>query len=174
MLDTEAAHGQRNLYLSRQRELLLGFCFTKKQVFENVLRMPLQMDVNRDTGIARIRVPAFDTADHLYNFAKQSFFRLHFALDFAVDVLYDPVMKSYAGCAETYSRGNKYFVSEWFPTAGNVPAMDIELSCSYTEGELPDAFTYVLSAGIEFGKTDETGSVTGVKYCSSGKIMRVA
>lgn len=173
-LDTISEHGNRGLYLSKQREIILGFSFSKKQVFENVLRMPLTMDLQRDTGIAKIRVPAFDASDHLYNFPNQPFFRLHFFLWYASDVEYLQEDQKYGIKIYPYNDGNDYFVTDWISTTGSMNAMNIELNCIFPECDLPDAFTMVLSAGVEFGKANESGVISGVKYCGCGKIMRVA
>ena len=59
-------------------------------------------------------------------------------------------------------------------TTGSMNAINIELNCIFPECDLPDAFTMVLSAGVEFGKANESGVISGVKYCGCGKIMRVA
>ena len=75
-LDTESEHGKRAVYLSRHKEMLVGFTFSRKQVLESVLRVPIETTLDRLTGVAVIDIPAVNTDLYLYNFRKLPYYRI--------------------------------------------------------------------------------------------------
>jgi hypothetical protein len=56
--------------------MLSGFSFSRKQVLESVLRVPITATLDRETGLGTIDIQAINTDLYLYNFRKLPYFRI--------------------------------------------------------------------------------------------------
>jgi len=177
-MDTENEPGKRALFLSKHKELLLGFSFSRKQVLESVLRVPVESVIDRVTGKAQITIPAVNTDLYLYNFQKLPYYRFKACLSGVCDMhFYD---YEYKHATFNYCDKEKgIFVSNWLPASGTQPAMQLNLNYplkeenTTTDRHLTDDITLILTLGIEFGKIGY-GNITGpVKYAGTGKVLRV-
>jgi len=173
LLDTSAEHGKRGIYLSRNKEAILGFNFSRKQVFEGVLRVPVQADIDRDSMTANVSLPAIDTRMYLYNFRNLPFFRLYFQLCAVADIVYSEERNEFYEAATVYVRGESEVVTDWLSTNGQTEALNLKLTYSQDTPPVPDSVTLVLSVGLEFGKQGFDGTPEAVKYAGTGKIIRV-
>ena len=172
-LDTEAEHGKRGVYLTRNKEAILGFNFSRKQVFESVLRVPVEAELNRESMTARIYLPAIDTRMYLYNFRNLPFFRLYFEISGVCDIIYSEEKKEYYEPEYTYGKGESEYVTDWLSTNGYTEPINLTLKYNQDESPLHESVTLVLSVGLEFGKQGADGKPEGVKYAGCGKILRV-
>jgi hypothetical protein len=173
LLDTEAEHGKRGIYLSKHKDAILGFNMSRKQVFESVLRVPLETDLNRETMTANVSLPAIDTRMYLYNFRNLPFFRLYFQLCGIADIVYSEERKVYYETSNVYAKGESEVVTDWLSTNGQTEALNLTLTYSQEELPVPESVTLVLSVGLEFGKQGSDGKPEAVKYAGTGKIVRV-
>ena len=173
LLDTEAEHGKRGVYLTKNKEAILGFNFSRKQVFESVLRVPVEAELNRDTLTARIYLPAIDTQMYLYNFRNLPFFRLYFQLSGVCDIIYSEEKKEYFEPQYAFAKGESEYVTEWLSTNGYTEPINLLLKYNQDEPPVHESITLVLSVGLEFGKQGADGKPEGVKYAGCGKILRV-
>ena len=177
-MDTENEHGKRALFLSKHKEMLLGFSFSRKQVLESVLRVPVESAIDRATGKAQITIPAVNTALYLYNFQKSPYFRIKACLSGVRDMQFHDYEHRF-GALNYYVREKGIFESEWLPTSGTQPAMQIilenpiEVENTTAEGQLNDDITLILTLGIEFGKIGYGNITEPVKYAGTGKVIRV-
>jgi hypothetical protein len=172
--DTDNLLGRRGVYLSRHKELLTGFTFSTKQVFESVLRVPVSTTLDRVTGVAQVDIPEFNTELSLYNFRSLPYFRIKGILAGAPDMTYPEDKKEYVKLHEGYcSKSEGIYESEWMNALGVIPAMSFTLKYPLVENPIPDDVTLILSLGIEFGKLAVNGKPDTVKYAGSGKIVRV-
>jgi len=94
-LDTESEHGKRAVYLSRHKEMLVGFTFSRKQVLESVLRVPVETTLDRLTGEALIDIPSVNTDLYLYNFRKLPYYRMVANLSGVCDMMIPENEKNY-------------------------------------------------------------------------------
>ena len=172
-MDKDAEHGKRGIYLSKFKEAILGFNFSRKQVFESVLRVPVETDLNRETMTARISIPAIDTGMYLYNFRNLPFFRLYFQLCGIADIVYSEEHKEYFETSYVYVKGESEVVTNWLSTNGQTEAINLTLKYSQDQPPVPESVTLVLSLGLEFGKQGSDGKPEAVKYAGTGKIVRV-
>ena len=179
-MDTESEHGKRALLLSKHKEMLLGFSFSRKQVLESVLRVPIESTTYRATGKAQITIPAVNTALYLYNFQKLPYYRIKASLGGVCDMKIDEYGRDYEHALYNYCDKNKgIFESEWLPASGTQSAMQITLEYPIEEentaanGQLTDDTTLILALGIEFGKIGYGNITEPVKYAGTGKIIRV-
>lgn len=173
-LDSEGEHGKRGIYLSRHKDALLGFSFSRKQVLESVLRVPIEATLDRTTGEAHIEIPAVNTDLYLYNFRKLPYYRIVANLGGVCDMSIEEDGKNYNHAPYNYTdRELGIFESEWLPTMGMQPAMHIKLLYPLDPDPIPEDVTILLSIGIEFGKKGYGDITEPVKYAGTGKIVKV-
>jgi len=173
-LDTGNEPGRRSVNLSQHKDMILGFSFSTKQVLESVLRVPVETTLDRITGEAHITIPEVNTDMYLYNFRNLPYYRIIATLSGACDMMMTAEKNVYQ--SPYYGRLDPKlgtFESEWTPTVGVQPALDITLQYPLTENPIPEEVTLLLCIGIEFGKVGAANIPTAVKYAGSGKIVRV-
>jgi hypothetical protein len=180
-LDTENEHGERVVYLSKHKECLQGFTFSRKQVLESVLRVPLSYTLDRTTGIANIQIPALNTNMQLYNFRNLPYYRIIAQVSNACDLFVDKEYETRNDRNFMYcDRVNGMYTGEWLTTTGTKPALNISLEYPINEeqvldenGVLRSKLSLILSMGIEFGKLGYGNEIEPVKYAGTGKILMV-
>lgn len=174
-LDTESEHGKRNILLSAHKEMLVGFTLSRKQVFESVVRVPVTANIDRNTGIATIDIPALNTDLYLYNFRKLPYYRIVAMFSSLTDIVYadNQYIQYYESSESFFSQKTGWFESEWLPTLGTQAGMNITLRYPMDIDPIPTHITLMLSIGIEFGKPGAANSIEPVKYAGSGKILKV-
>lgn len=173
-LDDESEHGKRSVLLSKHKEILSGLSFSKKQVLESVLRVPIDTVIDREKGTATIEIPAINTDLYLYNFRKLPFFRIVASFSGVCDMSYSEDEKQYIHPDYNYIDKNLgIFESEWLATTGNQEAMNFTLNYPLIQNPIPIDVTLLLCIGIEFGKNGYGNSIESVKYAGTGKIVKV-
>lgn len=170
--DSVSEHGQRSVYLSAHKEALSGLSFSKKQVLESVLRVPISVTLDRENG-ATIELPAIHTGMYLYNFRNLPYFRLIACLSGVRDMVFSAEDKRYDETEFYFYDSKSEFESEWHPTTGTIPATTIRLSLNENVYPLPDDVTMLVCLGIEFGKIGVANTIEAVKYAGTGKILKV-
>jgi len=173
-LDSEGEHGKRGIYLTLHKEMLVGFSFSRKQVLESVLRIPIETTLDRDTGEAQINIPAVNTDLYLYNFRKLPYYRIVANLSGVCDMIIPENEKTYQHEQYNYcDRELGVFESEWLPTTGMQDAIQVKLIYPLIENPIPADVTLLLCVGIEFGKKGYGDITEPVKYAGTGKIVKV-
>ena len=173
-LDTESEHGKRAVLLSKHKETLQGFSFSRKQVLESVLRVPITTTLDRTAGTATIGIPAVNTGLSLYNFRNLPYYRILACFTGVCDMVMDEAGKNYEHAPYNYcDREKGIFEGEWLPTSGIQPAVEIDLEYPLIENPIPTDVTLLLCIGIEFGKKGYGDITEPVKYAGTGKIARV-
>ena len=171
--DTVGVHGKRGLYLSKNKDLLGGFSVSRKQELESVLRVPINATLDREAGTAHISLPSIETSMYLYNFQGLPYFRLVTKLTSISDLEYSEEKGIYEFMHDVVIEGDAGFQSDWLPTIGTIPAMDIDLALPRKVFTLPDCVTLILGFGLEFAKPGADGKPESVKYTGCGKVIRV-
>ena len=172
-------HGKRGLSLSKNKELLLGFNVSRKQVFESVVRVPIKTSTNRETASAQVIIPPINTDMYLYNFRNLPFFRIYVSMVPVSDMVYSEEEKKYLVAYPMYMYYEDGKDSDWFPSMGQIPEQIFNLQATlpnFTKQELPvpECITLVLAIGLEFGKVGPDGKPTPVKYAGCGKVFLVS
>jgi len=178
LANTDDEHGKRGLYLSRNKQLLLGFNVSRKQVLESVLHVPIASILNREEGTAQVMIPAINAEMYLYNFRNLPFYRIKVSMFAVSDVGFSPDSSKYEATNPNYVDYGAGFISEWFTTNGTIAEqcidLKIELPSTIEHGfPAPDDLTFILTIGVEFGKVGSNGLPEGVKYAGCGKVVRV-
>ena len=171
--DLETEHGKRSILLSKNKTLLSGFSFSRKQALESVLKVPIEASINRETGEAYVNIPETDTRLYLYNFRKLPYFRVVVCFATLSDLIYVENEARYG--LEYYPNGAPYYVvqTEWLPTAGMAPAINADFQYPDFGTALPDCVTLMIGVGIEFGLMDDNCKIQSVKYAGTAKILKV-
>jgi len=174
----EEEHGKRGLYLSKNKQLLLGFNVSRKQVLESVLRVPITSSLNREEGTAQVVIPAINAEMYLYNFRNLPFYRIKVSMFAVSDVGFSPENSKYEATNPNYTDYGAGAISEWFTTNGSIAEQCIHLkivlpSTSEQGFPVPEDLTLILTVGIEFGKVGSNSLPVGVKYVGCGKVVRV-
>ena len=173
-LDIAGTRGKRAIRLSQHKDMLLGFPFSRKQVLESVLLVPIETTLDRTTGIAHIKIPSVNTELYLYNFQSLPYYRILANMSGVCDIMIQDDGKKYISPYYGYfDKQKSVFESEWMPALGIQPAMQITLQYPLVDNPIPDEVTLLLSVGIEFGKKGYGEITQPVKYAGSGKIVRV-
>ena len=173
-LDDKNEQGRRSILLSQHRELLAGFSFSRKQVFESVLRVPVTVTIDRNNYKAVVEIPEINTGFYLYNFQNLPYFRVMASLSGVEDLHYDEKLKGYQRSDWSYTNSNTgVYESNWLSTTGTLPAMRIVLSLNATLLHLPADLTLMVCLGVEFGRNGYGNTVEAVKYAGTGKIVAV-
>ncbi len=173
LTDTEAEHGQRGLYLSKNKDLLGGFNLSRKQVLESVLRVPITTVIHREEQTAQVTIPPINTGMYLYNFQHLPYFRVIMAFTAVLDMGFSEEKNGYETLCSDDLGVYTHFESPWLSATGIVPALSQTLKLPLVENNLPDSVTLVLSVGVEFGKTGNDGTPEAVKYAGCGKVVQV-
>ncbi|MDD4971107.1 MAG: hypothetical protein PHT07_16895 [Paludibacter sp.] len=173
-MDTSNVPGRRSINLSQHTDQLLGFSFSRKQVLESVLRVPIETTLNRTTGEAHIDLPAVNTEMYLYNFRNLPYYRLVACLNGVCDMMITAKDNKWETPYPGYLDKDKgVFESEWMPALGVNLAMHITLQYPMIENPIPNEVTLLLCIGIEFGKVGTANIPAAVKYAGTGKVVRV-
>lgn len=170
--------GKRGLYLSKNKDVLLGFNVSHKQVFESVVRVPIKTSINCETASAQVIIPSINTDMYLYNFRNLPFFRFFVSMHPVSDMIYNEDKKEFVEAYTDFTYYGHGKASDWFPSNGQIPEQTFDLQADlpyFTKQELPvpECITLVLAIGLEFGKVGPDGKPTPVKYAGCGKVFLV-
>lgn len=173
LTDTEGAHGQRGLYLSKNKDLLGGFSLSRKQVLESVLRVPITATIQREEKMASVSIPSINTGMYLYNFRNLPYFRIIMSFAAVLDMGFSEEKNQYQTLCSDEWGVYTHFESSWLSATGVAPALNQLLKLPLVENDLPESVTLVLSVGVEFGKAGNDGNPEAVKYAGCGKVIKV-
>ena len=178
LANTDDEHGRRGLYLSKHKQLLLGFNVSRKQVLESVLRVPVESILNRELGTAQLFIPAINTEMYLYNFRNLPFFRIKVSMFAVSDMVFSEENSKYEALNPLYTDYGAGAISEWFTTSTTISeqVFDLKMDLPSTDDQeftVPENITLILTLGLEFAKVGSDGKPAVVKYAGCGKVLRV-
>ena len=173
--DTEGAHGERGIYLSKHRQYVAGFNFNRINRFESVLRIPLDWKIDREKASATISIPAFACILGLNMPERYSLFRISATLGAVTDITMDIQKHDYEPLHDTIGLSRQFLSTDWFTRTATVAAQELSfhLDINHPEITYNDSDTLILSVAIEFGELDAFGNPTPVKGGGAGKVLGV-
>ncbi len=173
--DTEGAHGERGIYLSKHRQYVAGFNFNRIKRFDSVLRIPLDWKIDRKKAAASISIPAFACSLGLNMPDRYSLFRISATLGVVTDITMDTQKHDYESVHDTIGLSRQFLSTEWFPRTATVAAQELsfQLDINHPEITFNDSDTLILSVAVEFGELDAFGNPTPVKGGGAGKVLGV-
>ncbi|RPE08683.1 hypothetical protein EGT74_16735 [Chitinophaga lutea] len=157
--------GQRNIHLSRHRHMLAGFNFNGEHLFDQVVRNPVTMELQRDTSSARITIPRLTPGLNLRLPWEQPHYRFIVSLGLAGDVQYTG--QAYKLLCESCA---EYTETPWEHVDNDSPETAIDLQLN--EPITPTA-NLLLCVAIEMGTPDRFGKIVAVKKTGAAKIVAV-
>jgi len=175
-LDKEHPVGERQLLLSKYRNVLENFSLNRNYPFNTVLRINPQFDINKNTLLATVSIPQLNTEMDLLNIQKLPYFRVIVSLGVVSDLAYspdnknnpyEPALKEFNGCSGST-------ISDWFSTDDLIgeQTMTVKLADEIVE-RMTDDTTALLGIGVEFGKVGFAGQTTPVKRAGCAKVLKV-
>lgn len=169
--DTASPYGQRHVLLSRMPGLLEGFALRKVYPLESIIRNPVSCTVDKAALAAVVDVPALIPGVNFLSPGAQPFYRLVAALGIVPDLYYDKKTDHYYphpdyGIVRAHSA-----LTDWYPVQGGSPATTLRLQLPEHPGT--DAFSLVLTVGVQWGTPAAGGQVELVKKVKSARIERV-
>lgn len=174
-MDTVSELGRRELRISKYKEALDGFNFNKKYPFNTILKVLPEVELNRNSMKAVVKLPRINTEFDLLNFQKLPYFRLIMVLGTVSDLLYNPdAYNKYNPNIELLQGVSLSTSTEWFSSNDIIPSQILIVKFEEKEVALvTEEITLLLSIGIEFGMVGFGGSINEVKRAGCGKILRV-
>lgn len=169
LLDTEGVYSQRSVRLSHHPHLLEGFTLSLKTPMDTLLRTPLLCSIQKDALSAQVSIPEIITGLNFRPRTPHPFFRVVASLGMVPDVHYSPY--GYTPEPPAGSCLPHVVATEWTGAKMGMKQTVLELQLPYP-AEYP-SYALVLAVAISFGTLDVLGNVQAVKYCGSGRIMKV-
>lgn len=159
--------GRRPVLISRSHSLLNGFSFNKYNTFETLVKSPVSMSIERQSGIAQVVIPPMRAGIHLGNPAEQPYYRFVCTLSKVCDLFLPENSHFY----ETLNQENPAYKKQFTPWLNwNDPFPAAEMIIHLPNWvDLPHR-TLIAGIGIEFGKQIPGGQIEFVKYACAGKI----
>ena len=167
-LDADHLRGERSVLFSRKRLLLEGFNFNKHLLFNSVIRQSLTCNLYRDSGNAKLIIPALVPSANFYSPPQHHLFRFIIALGLIPDMVFKP-SEGYLLEANLI-KGNNAIFSEWFPTRKPLAEQTFELQLENFTG-LQDNLSMILGIGIQYGYAVSNSIIEPVKYAGCASIL---
>ncbi len=169
--DKENPVGIRNIYLSKNRELLDGFSLNLENDFDSVVKPPLQYTFCREEAGVNIIIPPLIPEIHLKNPFNQPFFNILVCLGKVSDVKYSASSEQYL---PVHLYGNSAYIhysTDWQTVSAPFPGQAIALK--FPDNRMLDENdTLILSVGIDFGNLNVERQIVSKKYIGCAKICK--
>ena len=169
--DTVSPWGQRHVPLTAAPHLLEGFNLRKVYPLESIIRNPLYGTVNKAALSAEVSVPALLPGVNFFSPGGGPLYRVVAALGVLPDLYYGPVGDHYFPPAGFKPVSAQSALTEWYPVKGGSEATT--LSLQLPEGPGIDAFSLVLTVGVQWGTIGWGGRTDIAKKVKSARIERV-
>lgn len=169
--DDTSEWGRRRITLSEHTRLLEGFATTQKApTFDSIVRAPVYYTMNRRDRSARIDIPELLRDINYFPQNNHAMFRLTVTLGIVPDVTFDIASKEYLPPAWYSRRYNSISVStDWNPSLEGMQGTTLALAMDVLPPD--DAWTLMLSIGIEYGAFRQHGKIEEVRRFGAAKIM---
>ncbi len=169
--DTEHEKGTRNVYVRANNHYLADFSFNKTNLFDRVVRLKPDWQIDRELTRAVVDLPEFNPADQLFAPNKLPLLRFVVVLGICTDVTYDPETKTYKPANDLLLGTYREVRSGWTPVKRVQPAQSLEVQLSNVTPYLAASDTLVLGLGVEFGTVGADGEGEAVKWAGCAKIV---
>ena len=173
-LDTVSEIGKRNLKLTENKEVLVGFNFNRNYPLTSVLKVSPRWVLTRETLSAVVTIPRINTDIELLNIQKLPFFRLIVVVGTISDMAFNEAKNDYRPLVVNLHGVSATTTGEWHTTQSIVPehTMTVQMDASLLD-ELTDDVSVLLSMAVEFGNVGVTDEPMEVKYAGCGKVLAV-
>ena len=177
-LDTVSEHGQRNIELTKNPDLLEGFNLNRRTPFSSIITNSPEYTLSRETLTASVTFPALIPGVNFFPAGNFSWYKIMAVFGVIENVFYNS--RGYGNAAgNQHLRGYNVFASsDWFNITPQSQA--VELICSFRESRKgliqligKNNYSCLLGVGIAYGSMDR-GQIELVKYVGGGKILAMS
>lgn len=176
-LDTVSEHGQRNVELSKDPHLLVGFSLNRKNPFENIIANRIVYTLSKERLKASVTFPALIPGVNFFIPGNYAWYKFMVVLGTIEDMFYTE--RGY-----TPQNGKEMFmweleVTDWLAVSPRSEPITVAFNSMGDYFEKPDenvSFnpqSLLLAVGIAFGNMAR-GEVEMVKYVGAGKVLAMA
>jgi len=169
--DKENPVGTRDIYLSKNRELLDGFSLNLENDFDGVVKPPFQYTFFREEARVNIMIPSLTPGIHLKNPFNQPFFNILVCLGMVSDMKYSASSKQYLPVHLYGDSTYIHYSTGWQVVSEPFSGQAIELKFPGNR-ILDENDTLILSAGIDFGDLNIERQIVSKKYTGCAKIRK--
>jgi hypothetical protein len=149
----------------------VSFNFNKTNLFDRVVRIKPEWQIDRSTVRATVTLPEFNPAEQLAAPNKLPFLRFVIVLGFCSDVTYDEHSKGYKPVNDLLPGYYKEAHTEWTPVKRALPEQTLEVQIDKIAPHLLENDSLVLGLGIEFGTVGADGEGEAVKWAGCAKVL---
>ena len=163
-LDTTCDFGKRNILISKNPRLLEGFPLNRRNLFESIVRTPV--DYSRQDKQAIIDIPELIPGINLVSPVSYPVYQFIAAARLIPDVVYRDERRGYEPIGKRYKLN--YTKTDWLPV--NTRAAATQLIINNLPAEKPEGTSMLIALGISFGNLKGT-TIEPVKYVGAGRII---
>ena len=164
--------GERTIALSQKRSWLEGWQISHEFIFEQVMRNPVLLDMDRVTLSCNIHIPALIPGGNFNAPGVQPYYRWIASLGIVHDYYFDG--KNDYRTAEGFEMiMPAVHAGEWRVRDQAADAFTINLQLPPTYQPLPDAASLICTIAVNGGRMKAGGLITSAKYGSAGKVIKV-
>ncbi len=167
--DTESVQGQRNIYVSRNPNLLQHFSLNRRFHFDSVVRAPVTCDLRRTGPVGYVNIPLLKPGIQLYLPGKYPFYGFVAVLGVVPDIIFKKNGYAYTKDCSVY--GPLRAETAWFPS--NKGNQQVQLEINVPEKIPGKGCTMMLTIGLRFGQTVDMDTIEQVKYAGMAKVLGV-
>jgi hypothetical protein len=171
-LDAEGVHGERGIFFSRFKELFDGFNLNKTRVFDQVVKVPIDVLFDKKIKQLTVSIPAIWPSIQLDNGYNHPWCRFVVSLGLVSDIVYGSDNGCYVSAHEKNACQSIVQNTEWKSTKDVLAAETINL-CIHPQEDVTENDVFVIGIGVEFGNQVVNGEVLPVKYSGSAKVLRL-
>lgn len=167
MSDTDSPPGQRNIYISRNRDVLQGFSFNRRFHFDSVVRAAITCELRRTGPVGYVKIPLLRPGIQLFLPGQYPFYGFVAVLGVVPDVIFKK--NSYTCIKDCSIYGPVKAETPWFPASRGNEATQLEINLPAT---IPGkGFTMLLTVGLRFGQTVDVNTIVQVKFTGMAKVL---
>lgn len=176
LMGQDKAHpeGGRAIELSHYKQALERFQFNRKFPFSGVMKVNVNIQLDRQKLQLVAQIPRINTATDIWNVRGLPFFRLHLAIGAVSDWSIDETTGEYLAAVSDLNGVSELFSTGWYSSNTVVEAQELSVSLPDDDRSLMcDQVTLLGSIAIEFGAIGFLGEPIEVKNGGCGLVMVV-
>jgi len=173
-LDLISELGKRSIMLSDHTKIMEGFNFNRKCHFDTILRVMLNVVVDRENLNAVITIPGIKPKYEIRNKYSCQVFRIIAVIGCLTDMIYNPNYEKYEPVVDNLRNACNRINGEWYSIKSMVPEQTFTLQMPESrKAEITDNVSLVLSIAIQFGEVGLNGLPVEKKYGGYGIVLKV-
>lgn len=170
--DNEHPLGERALYLSQNKEMLVGFNLNKNTLLDSVFSARVKVAIDRDAMRLTLHIPKLIPDVNIKQYGRNSYYRLIVTLGVVSDMVCEVENKNYVPLHNAMHGVCNTFLTNWHAVHQEAPEQTIMHSLVYSE-KLTENESLVVGFGIEYGNPLSDTVISLTKNAGFAKIIAV-